>query len=153
MTLNSPTPEHHNEQIDSTLRVLGSAVPTPGMEERILVRLADAGAQATPQRFFSFPQLAVGVMATVLGGAVIIVGSVTHSRHMLPVAPGIHLPGATQAGVGAASAAHVATHPVPALPASRPRSVRKAVNGRAVISPDTRKHNGLPVPQSSLNAH
>lgn len=151
MTLNSSTPEHYNEQIDSTLRTLGSAVPAPGMEERILVRLADAGVQARPQRFFRFPQLAVGVMATVLGGAVIIVGSVTHSRHMLPVAPGIHLPAATQAGVGAASAAHVATHPVTALPEARPRSVRKTVNGRAVISSDTKKHNGLPVPHSSLN--
>lgn len=149
MTLQSP--ERFTEQIDSTLRTLAAAVPAPGMEERILIRLADTGSQARTHRFFTFPQLAVGLTATLLGGAVIIVGSVTHSRHMLPVAPGIHLPAAAQEGVGAASAAHVATHPVTALPAARPRSVRKTVNGRAVISSDAKKHNGLAVPHSSLN--
>lgn len=151
MTLGPP--ERLNEQIDSTLRVLGSAVPAPGMEERILFRLANANAHAKPQRLFTFPQLAVGVAATLLGGTIIIVGSVTHSRRILPVAPGIHLPAATETGVGAASAAHVATHPVTALPAARPRSVRKTVNGRAVISPEAKKHNGLAVPHSSVNAH
>lgn len=150
MTL-EPT-ERLNEQIDSTLRMLGTAVPASGLEERILFRLAGANSRARHQRLFTFPQLAVGVAATLVGGAVIIVGSVTHSRHMLPVAPGIHLPAAAETGVGAASAAHVATHPVAALPSTRPRSVRRTVNGRAVISSDAKKHNGLSVPQSSVDA-
>lgn len=150
MTL--PTPERYNEQIDSTLRMLGSAVPDPGMEDRIFRHLANAAVPGRSPRFFSFSQLAVGMAATVLGGAVIIVGSVTHSRHMLPVAPGIHLPARTQGGIGAASAAHVSAHPVTALPEGRPRSVRKTVNGRAVISSDAKKHNGLTVPRKAANS-
>lgn len=152
MTL-PPSPERYNEQIDATMRRLGTAVPAPGMEDRILFRLAHADPRVSARRFFSFPQLAVGVAVTVLGGAVIVVGSVSHSRRMLPIAPGIHLPAASQEGVGAASAAHVATHPVIALPQARPRSVRKAGNGRAVISSGAKKHNGLAVPHATPGAH
>lgn len=147
MTLDAPN--HPSDQIDATLRRLGSVVPAPGLEDRVLLRLASED-RARSARFFSFPQLAVGVMATMVGGAVIVAGSISHSRHMLPVAPGIHLPMSAQPGVGAASAAHVATRPVTAMPDGRPRSVRKAVNGRAVIAPDAKKHNGLAVPKAPL---
>lgn len=148
--MNEHFPERHGEQIDLTLRLLGTAVPAPGMEGRILVRLENAGTQIRAARFFTFPQLAVGVAATVIGGAVIIGGSVIHSRQLLPVAPGIHLPMGAQAGVGAASATHVTTHPVTAVPAGRPRSVRKTVNGRAVIAPDAKKRNGVAVPKTPV---
>jgi hypothetical protein len=139
--------ENYDEQIDRTLRLLGSANPSPGMEDRILVSIAQARLTTKPQRFFGLPQLAFGMSAAVIASAIIVVGSVSHSRHMLPVAPGLHLPTAAQPGVGAASAAHVAAQPVTSLPQDRPRSVRKTVNGRAVISPDAKKQSGIAVPK------
>lgn len=140
--------ENYDEQIDRTLRLLGSATPTRGMEDRILVSIARARSSSKTQRFFSLPQLAFGMSAAVMASAIIVVGSVSHSRHMLPVAPGLHLPTAAQPGVGAASAAHVAPQPVTSLPQDRPRSVRKTVNGRAVISPDAKKQSGVVVPKT-----
>lgn len=140
--------ENYDEQIDRTLRLLGSATPTAGMEDRILVSIARARSSSKTQRFFSLPQLAFGMSAAVIASAIIVVGSVSHSRHMLPVAPGLHLPTGAQPGVGAASAAHVAAQPVTSLPQDRPRSVRKTVNGRAVISPDAKKQSGVAVPKT-----
>lgn len=138
----------YDEQIDQTLRLLGAATPAPGMEERIARRIAEADARRTAPRFFSLPQLAFGMAAAVMACAVIIAGSVSHSRHILPVAPGLHLPGTTQPGVGAASAAHVTTQPVSSLPQDRPRSVRQTVNGRAVISSHAKKPTGIAVPKT-----
>lgn len=138
----------YDEQIDQTLRLLGSATPAPGMEERIARRVAQASARKTAPRFFSLPQLAFGMAAAVMACAVIIAGSVSHSRHILPVAPGLHLPGVSQPGVGAASAAHVTTQPVSSLPQGRPRSVRQTVNGRAVIFSHAKKPTGIAVPKT-----
>jgi hypothetical protein len=139
--------ENFNEQIDCTLRALGSATPAAGMEERIIARLAQTGAKNKAPRFFSLAQLAFAMAAAAMAGAVIVVGSVNHSRHILPVAPGLHLPNGAQPGVGAASAAHVAPQPVTSLPQDRPRSVRKTVNGRAVISSHSKKPAGVAVPK------
>ena len=83
-----------------------------------------------------------------MASALIVVGSVSHSRHILPIAPGLHLPVGVQPGVGAASAAHVASQPVTSLPQDRPRSMRKTQNGRAVISPHAKKPNGVTVPKA-----
>lgn len=137
-----------DEQIDRTLRVLGSATPDPGMEDRIVARIARESVSAAAPRFFRLPQLAFGLAAAAMACAVIIAGSVSHSRHILPVAPGLHLPTASQPGVGAASAAHVAPQPVTSLPQDRPRSVRQTVNGRAVISSHAKKPAGVAVPKT-----
>ncbi|HEX5236279.1 MAG TPA: hypothetical protein VFW25_13215 [Silvibacterium sp.] len=137
--------ENFEEQIDRTLRRIGSANPVEGMEERILRRVVREGGKA--QRLFSLTRLAFG-MSVAMAGVVIVAGSVSHSRHILPVAPGLHLPAAVQPGVGAASAAHVAPQPVTSLPQDRPRSVRKMVNGRAVISSHARKPSGVAVPKA-----
>jgi hypothetical protein len=139
--------ENYDEQIDRTLLLLGSVNPAAGIEERVLARIARAGASRKTARFFSLPQLAFGMSAAAVVSVVIVVGSVDHSRHMLPIAPGLHLPAATQPGVGAASAAHVAPQPVTSLPHDRPRSVRKTMNGRAVISPKSKKPAGVAVPK------
>jgi len=138
--------ENYEEQIDRTLRVLGTAEPQAGMEERIVARLARASVER--QGFFRLPQLVFGLAVATLGCAFIVVGSVSHSRHMLPVAPGLEVPGMSQPGVGAASAAHVAPQPVTALPQDRPRSVREAANGRAVISPHAKRPAGIAVPKT-----
>jgi hypothetical protein len=138
----------YDEQIDRTLRVLGSAAPTPGMEDRIVARIVREGTSVNKPRFFRLPQLAFGLAAAMIACAVIVAGSVRHSRHILPIAPGLHLPGASQPGVGAASAAHVAPQPVTTLPQDRPRSVRQTVNGRAVISSHAKKPMGVAVPKT-----
>ena len=144
--------EIHQNQIDRTLRLLGSASPAPGMEDRILTGLARAEAGSEPTRFFRFPQFAVAFATAGTVCAFIVAGSVSHSHHNLPVAPGLapglHFPGEAQPGVGAASAAHVAAQPVTALPKDRPRSVLKTENGRAVISPNAKKHDGITVPKA-----
>lgn len=140
--------EHFDEQIDRTLRLLGSVTPSAGMEERILRELARANTSSKASGFFRLPQLGFALAAAGMAGALIVAGSVSHSRHILPVAPGIHLPVGVQPGVGAASAAHVASQPVTSLPQDRPRSVRKTQNGRAVISPHAKKPNGVSVPKN-----
>jgi hypothetical protein len=140
--------ENYTEQIDRTLRLLGSVHPAAGMEDRILASIAHAQSSNRAQRFFRLPQLAFGMAAAVVASVVIVAGSVSHSRQMLPVAPGLHLPTAVQPGVGAASAAHVAQQTVTSLPQDRPRSVRKTVNGRAVISPNAKKQAGVAVPKT-----
>lgn len=143
----------YDEQIDRTLRVLGSANPAPGMEERIAARIARESVSKKRVSFFSLPQLALGLAAAVTACAFIVVGSVSHSRHILPVAPGLHLPGASQPGVGAASAARVAPQPVTSLPQDRPRSVRQTENGRAVISSHAKKPTGIAVPKTLPSQH
>ncbi|MGH9587792.1 MAG: hypothetical protein ACRD3F_12625 [Acidobacteriaceae bacterium] len=139
--------ETYNDRIDRALRVLGSAEPDAGMEDRIHAGLARAEARSKTPRFFRMPQLVVMFAAAGTVCVVIVAGSVAHSHHLLPVAPGLHLPGESQAGVGAASAARVAAQPVAASPKGRPRSVRKTVDGRAIISPEAKKKAGLPVPK------
>jgi hypothetical protein len=140
--------ENFDDQIDRTLLLLGSVNPDAGIEERILARLAQTDAARKRARFFSLPQLAFGMSAAAMASVVIVMGSVSHSRHILPVAPGLHLPAAVQPGVGAASAAHVATQPVTTLPQDRPRSVRSTVTGRAVISSHSKKPAGVAVPKT-----
>lgn len=137
-----------DEQIDRTLRRLGSAHPKAGMEDRILRRVVRESQEGKAQRLLSLPRLAFGMSAAAMAGLMIVAGSVSHSRRILPVAPGLHLPAAAEPGVGAASAAHVTSQPVTSLPQDRPRSVRKTVNGRAVISRHARKPNGVAVPKA-----
>lgn len=138
--------ETFDEQIDSTLRALGSVTPPAGIEKRITSRITNVSTNRRESQFFNFRQFAFGISAAAIASAVIVIGSVSHSRHLLPVAPGLHLPANSQAGVGAASAAHVAPQPVTSLPQDRPRSVRKTVNGRALISPHAKRHAGVTVP-------
>jgi len=140
--------ENHDHQIDRTLRLLGSATPAPGMENRIVARLARADAKKSTIRRFRLPRLVFSVAAAAAASVIIVAGSISHSRRMLPVAPGLHLPATGQAGVGAASAAHVAQQPVSTLPDDRPRSVRQATTGRAVISPHAKKPAGVAVPKT-----
>lgn len=136
----------YDDRIDRALRALGSAVPAAGMEDRVLAGLARAEVRSRAPRFSSMPQLVLTFAAAGTVCAVIVAGSVTHSHHLLPIAPGLHLPGDAQAGVGAASAVRVAPQPVTTSPKDRPRSVRKTIDGRAVISPEAKKKAGLPVP-------
>jgi hypothetical protein len=138
--------DSHGDRIDRALRRLGATSPRDGLEDRILARLEQAAREKAPG-FLSLSRLAVmfAVAGTVC--AVIVAGSVTHSHNVLPVAPGLHLPIGSQPGVGAASAARVAPQPVKVPPRERPRSIRKTENGRAVISPDAKKHGGVAVPK------
>ncbi|HTV04154.1 MAG TPA: hypothetical protein VME86_02215 [Acidobacteriaceae bacterium] len=138
--------ENYDEQIDRTLRMLGTVEPAAGMEERIIARLEYASEER--KGLFRMPQLVFGLAAAAVGCAVIVVGSVNHSHHILPVAPGLQVPGITEPGIGAASGARVAPQPVTALPQDRPRSVREESNGRAVISPTAKKRAGVAVPKT-----
>lgn len=138
---------NRDRQIDAALHRLGHAAPPHGLEERVLARLR----QAQPMPIPWLPGLARMAFTAVAAAAacvVVIAGSISHSHRMLPVAPGVQLPGGISSGIGAASAAHVAPQPVPALPSGRPRSVRKEHAGRAVISPEVQKPAGVAVPRS-----
>lgn len=140
--------ENYEEQIDRTLRLLGSAAPAAGMEGRILIRLAEARTRSDAHRSVRLPHFFFGFSAAAIAGAVIVVGSVSHSHRILPMAPGLHLPMAAQPGLGAASAAHTPSQPIAPLPQDRPRSERKTINGRAVISPGAKKPTGVAVPKT-----
>ena len=148
-----------NSRIDAALRSISAAVPRPGLEGRILTRLASERMSMASMRIPTFPGAsrlrrysapALCVASTCLLGVVIVAGSVSHSRHRgaapLPVAPVLHLPGS---GVGAASAAHAAgpsTAPIPAGKSGRGRSLRRNRQGRARIAPHARKPQGVVVP-------
>jgi hypothetical protein len=139
------------DRIDYTLRMIGSVDPRPGIEKRITARLADASAHTRIQgfsRIFGLPRLALASAAGMAACVAIIAGSVNHSRHMVPVAPGIQLISGPSDGVGAAAAVKVAPKPVAAPAHGRARSVRKAQN--SAITPDAQKPDAVGVPRTPL---
>lgn len=145
----------HDAAIDAALREVGSATPEPGLEGRVLIRLAAARMQdnstvAPPVWWRRLPRPVMPLMGFTCAGvlcAVIVAGSVSHSHHSQtgPVPPPvIEMPGT---GVGAASAMHPAapaSTPVPAGTASRGR--RHSSKGRARIAPQAHKAPGVAVP-------
>jgi hypothetical protein len=149
------TQANSESRIDAALRHIGASSPEPGLEGRILNRLAAARLQvdASP----GFPRRLPRVLAPFFGFAfaglmcvVIVGGSISHSRRYhpgtVPAPPALQLPGT---GVGAASAVHPAapaSAPVPAGPAARGRSSHRAAQGRARIAPQARKAPGVAVP-------
>jgi len=148
-----------SSRIDAALHEVGTATPAPGLEGRILTRLAAQRSKLgalpgslpsrAPRRLQQIFVPVFGFASAVLMCAAIVGGSVSHSRRTPPgqvAPPVIHLPGT---GVGAASAVHPgapASAPVPAGPAARGRSVRHASPGRARIAPHAHKAPGVAVP-------
>jgi hypothetical protein len=142
-------------RIDAALHAVGTAKPEPGLEGRILTRVAQARAEGTDaagtglgSRLMRAARPALGFVCATLLCAVIVGSSVRYSHriHPGPVAgpPAIQMQGT---GVGAASAVH------PAGPASKPmpagtegRSSRRTAQGRARIAPQARKAPGVAVP-------
>lgn len=151
-------------RIDAALRSVGAATPPPGLEGRVLTRLAaqrvnsDLKSSTLPAfsrfgRIYRLSAPALCVASSCLVAAVIVAGSVSHSRRNLPpqipVAPALHLPAS---GVGAASAAHAAgpsSAPIPAGKSQNGRSIRRSARGRARIAPRTKKPQGVVVPNPS----
>lgn len=150
-------------RIDAALHSVGSATPGPGLEGRILTRLAaerlkdDAasarsGWAARLSRIPRLPRQMLGLATACLIGFVIVAGSVSHSHRTRfnhgSAPPSLVLPGS---GIGAASAVH------PAAPASTPaptgqpgRSTRDSGPGRARIAPHSRKAPGaVPAPPAN----
>lgn len=156
-----------NARIDRVLRHLGSAEPPAGLEARVLARLdAHITADEARRPRWWMPQLTLALVAVGCACALMIAGSVTHSRRMAPAVPGVRLPVAASAGLGAASAAQITSQPVTTPVDSRPRAVRCAeaappqpgtkatskssapcdAEGHATSSPQT-KSRVLPVPE------
>lgn len=154
-------------RIDRVLRSLGSAEPSAGLEARVLARLDARLAEDEARKpRWRMPRLTLGLAAAACACALMIAGSVTHSRRMTPAIPGVRLPVAASAGLGAASAAQVTSQPVTTPVDSRPRAVRCAeatlpqtgtkvaskspapcdAEGHAMTSPQT-KSRVLPVPE------
>lgn len=140
--------------IDAALRSAGSATPPEGLEGRILTRLAAARlADPGTSWFGRWPRYglpALGFAAAGLVCAVVVVGSVEHSRGIhpgrIPAPPVLALPGQ---GMGAASAVHPAapaSAPLAAGPNDRGRSTRRLSRARARIAPNARKAHGVAVP-------
>lgn len=157
------TRQNHDRQIDEVLRRLASVNPAPGIEDRVKTRLASAGAEnsrhaeSRPVRPWGLSRLLFATAAAAAACVAIVAGSVDHSRRILPAVPGIQLPAGSSSGIGAASAAHVATQQVAPSPNGRARSMRKTINGRAMISPEAQRPAGIavpknPVPQSTTDA-
>lgn len=152
--------------IDEALHSVGAATPTPGLQGRILTRLASERMkmEAAPARFPLLAHLgqlprrsapALGVVTACLLAFVIVAGSVSHSRKLhsgqIVAPPVLVLPGQ---GIGAASAVHPAapaSAPVPAGQGARGRSSRRSGPGRARIAPHTPKAPGVAVPAPSSN--
>lgn len=154
-------------RIDGTLQALGAATPPPGMEGRILTRVAAERLhmEAAPGSASWLPILrqrmprgsapALGFASAGLVCALMVVGSVTYSHrsHGAPVPVPVTLQTPSQA-IGAAAAVHPAapaSSPVVAGPQSRGRSARHAKHGRARVQPQATKAPGVivPVPSSA----
>jgi hypothetical protein len=160
MTLNRESPLDIEEQIDVTLRILGSVDPRPGLEQRIAARLADIPTRQSA-RLLGLPRFAFASAAGALAAVVIIAGSVNHSHRILPLAPGVQLPVGASTGFGPASAAQVAPKPIAPPAGGHARSMRGAPQqteletqrkpaneGRAVISPGAHKPARTALPKS-----
>lgn len=143
-----------DERIDEALRSVGSAGPEPGIEGRILTRLAAQRIAEVPPlgwRRYSSPVL--GFAAASLICAVIVGGSVEHSPTTPagPAPPVLSLPGQ---GVGAASAVHPAapvSTPLPVSSHDLGRSAHSLAHGRARIAPHAHKARGVVVPAPAAN--
>lgn len=140
--------------IDEALRGIGGAVPPSGMEGRILTRVASrrialesAAHPLLLPRLQRFSISAVGLLSACLVAAVIVTGSVHHSRRLRPgqiAPPVLQLPGH---GIGAASAVHPAAPAAAPVPAGEAgRSGRRSARGRARITLHSRKAPGVAVP-------
>lgn len=139
-----PADPQTDARIDRALRTLGSADPPVGLEARILARLDTRIREDEVRRSrWRAPRLTLG-LAVACACALVVAGSVTHSRRMAPAVPGVRLPAAMSAGVGAASAAQVTSQPVTTPADSRPRSVRCAE--AALPQPGTKTPNKSPAP-------
>ncbi|WP_446744825.1 hypothetical protein [Silvibacterium acidisoli] len=142
--------DRHNAMIDKTLQSIGNASPEPGLEGRVAIHIADARLKGVQRkalsRDFSLPRIMMAAMSCGLACALIVGGSVRHSRATLPATPGADIRLVSPSGgIGAASAARLATQQV--TPSGRPRAVRKPADGRATVAPDAKKRAGETVPQ------
>lgn len=157
-----PRSTNPDPRIDAALRSIGSAHPTPGLEGRILNRLAAERLSESPARLpflgrlvhYSLP--ALGFAAAGLVCTVVVIGSVDHSRRIqadhTPAPPVLVLPGN---GLGAASAVHPAAPPSAPLPAGtdRGRSIRIVSRARAHIAPHAHKAKGVTVVAPVVAVH
>jgi hypothetical protein len=153
------TAEAIEGRIDAALRSLGAAAPEPGLEGRILTRVAAArmddaqfGGPLThrPRRLAGALKPLAGFTCASVLCTLIVVGSVNHKRRTArgaaPPAPVLQMPGT---GVGAASAMHPAgpaPSPAPAGNAGRGHAAHHERQGRARIAPHARKAPGVAVP-------
>jgi hypothetical protein len=146
-----------DKKIDAVLYRIARVQPEAGLEKRVRERLEresariEKGPAVRLRRFFLAQRLAFAAAATVAGCAVMVVGSVQHSRQkalegVVPPA-GIHL-GAPESGVGAASGARISPQPMVAPENTHARSERKITNGRATVLKDVHKPTGVAVPRS-----
>lgn len=149
-------------RIDRALRSIGSATPAPGLEGRILNRLAATrmtmDAEPVGSSWLSrisalprFPRQILGLATACLLGFVIVAGSVNHSHRTGSERGTIAPPLAPGQGIGAASAVHPAAPASTPAPAGEPgRAARSSEQGRARIAPHARKAPGaVPAPPSS----
>jgi hypothetical protein len=131
--------------LDAALRHLGSATPDPQMHDRLLRRLRTAAfTDAAPRAGLRWPRLAAAALGGSFACALIVTGSLAHSRTVAQqTAPPMLQIVRPQNGVSTASAAHIAAHPVPAPPGK----------GRAheQMTPGSHTRQGLALPQKISN--
>ncbi|MBT9330968.1 hypothetical protein [Paracidobacterium acidisoli] len=140
-----------DRRIDAALRTLDSVTPSPGLEDRILIRLS-ARSASRPARtsFFRIGTPIFAFCGAAFACALIVVGTVSYSHHSHPAMPGAMQTGTS--GIGAASAMHrLAPQPLAPAPEGHGRSHRNAANpvqkpghqkatadgtGKASVAPD-----------------
>jgi len=142
--------EHQSleHQIDSTLRLIGSVHPRPGIEKRIAARLVHAPSTGSV-RFLGLPRLVIASAAGLCASVAIVAGSVNHSRRLLPIAPGLQVHSNASSGLSTASATQVAPKPVTPPANGRARSMRKLGGGRASAA-EAQRPSGVAVPKNPL---
>jgi hypothetical protein len=145
------------KKLDAALCRVARVQPPPGLEDRVRVRLElesmriKKGPSFRLGQFFRVPRPVFAALAAVAGCALIVAGSVQHSRQRalegaVPPA-GIHL-AAPDTGMGAASGARISPQSIVAPGNNRARSERKVGSGRALIRKDAHKPAGVLVPES-----
>ncbi|GGH07946.1 hypothetical protein [Silvibacterium dinghuense] len=134
-------------RIDAALTRLGSATPRQGFESRIAAHLATATEPARTS-WFSLRRTVLFSGAGACAALVIIAGSVTHSRHLLPVAPEgtVAARPAASTGMQTVDKSIEAPRPVAAPLHGRARAIHKAAADTAA------QPGAIAVPRSPLPA-
>jgi hypothetical protein len=136
-------------QIDSTLRLIGTAQPPPGLERRVISRLegsltAQRGG-GTSIHFVSAAALAASVVFAAAALAPSLRESALHPGSS--VAPAPRAAAHSTGSFGAASAVHLPASPVPVQPTPVNQGRGRARSDRALSPGAVRMPHGVAVPR------
>ena len=139
-------PADYDRQIDAVLGLFAHAEPRPGLERRVTAHLAShSSVPCRSPRFTLLSRITVGALSTAAACG-IVVGSVAHSRHSVPLPPSFR--GASSGGIGTAGAVHIPTHAIHPAVGIQAGSLNRPPHSRATVPQNHAHRTGAAVPKS-----